>query len=181
MADAPPAGWFPVLTLLIGFGAHALFDWLKDRRATERERESRAATRKYQNLERRIGFQRQTLLDLQEAVLQLGRATSRINHLDKMAYRENGKWAKTLLPDDLDESYRAAHARTFMLAARVLDNSVRELVTKFKDYSAQVGYAKTHDEAERGMRALDGLTDELNERIGERLRSLDNEERAQLG
>jgi hypothetical protein len=138
-------------------------------------------TRKYQNLERRIGFQRQTLLDLQEAILQLGRATARVNHLDNMAYRETGKWAKTFLPDDLDENYRAAHARTFMFAARVLDDSVRELVAKFKDHSTQVGYAKSYDGAERGMRALEVLTDELNERIGDRLRTLDDEERAQLG
>jgi hypothetical protein len=45
--------------------------------------------------EQRIGFQRQTLLDLQEASMQLARSVAAIHHQDVMAYRSTGKWASS--------------------------------------------------------------------------------------
>ena len=68
------------------------------RSTVEREREARNATRRDQLFERRATFQRETLLALQEAASDLGRATGRISHLDTMAVRTTGK--TQLLPED---------------------------------------------------------------------------------
>jgi len=102
--------WFPVLTLLIGYGTKSLSDWIQNKRAIARDRETREAARHDQRVAQRITFQRETLLELQEVSMQLGRATGRANHLDEVAYHESNNWRKSLLPDDLDEAYRMAQA-----------------------------------------------------------------------
>jgi hypothetical protein len=94
MPDLTQTTWFPVVTLLIGMGTTSLTDWIKYRRDIARERDSREATRKEQRVERRVTFQRQTLLDLQEACVNLGRATGASHHKDGMAFKETGKWQK---------------------------------------------------------------------------------------
>jgi len=106
----------------------------------------------------------------------MSRFTGRIFHLDRMAFRQSGKWQRQLLPDDLDEGYRAAQARTFMLGVRVRDDSIRDSVEKFKACSAEVVYSLARADAERAMKSLEFEIDELNRRVGERLRKLDDAE-----
>src|SRR5687768_4612193 len=79
MLDMSPNEWFPVFTLLLGYGTKAFSDWFQHRRAREREREARDAARRDQLFERRTSFQRQTLLDLQEAIMRLTRTTAEAN------------------------------------------------------------------------------------------------------
>jgi hypothetical protein len=94
MADFTTTNWFPVLTLLLGFGVKSLSDWVDHRRMVERDHAARGAARKEKNLERRIDFQHQTLLDLQEACMQLACSTSAMHHQDIMAFRNTGVWQK---------------------------------------------------------------------------------------
>jgi hypothetical protein len=65
----------PVVTLILGFAISAVTDWIKYPRDSERERAARLETRRDQLSEQRRSFQRQTLLDLQEAIQDLARAT----------------------------------------------------------------------------------------------------------
>jgi hypothetical protein len=51
-------------------------------------------------------------------------------------------WHKTKLPEDLDEGYRLAQARMLMLAVRVRDDTIRDLVRDFKSCSTAVVTAK---------------------------------------
>ena len=53
---------------------------------------ARGAARWDQILERRNAFQRQTLLDLQEALMKLGRTCGQMHHQDVMTYRQTGEW-----------------------------------------------------------------------------------------
>src|SRR5262245_2512538 len=108
-------GWFPVLALLLGYALKAFTDWWHRRRTSKRERESTDEALSSHFLERRIAFQRQTLLDLQEAVMQLMRTTSVINLQDSAAFRETGQWHKEGLGDELSENHRLASARATML------------------------------------------------------------------
>src|SRR5262245_46466607 len=127
MPDGTP-GWFPVFTLLLGYALKALPDWLPHRRNKERQRESRETELGGHFLERRTSFQHQNVLDLQEAVNQLMHTTSVINLQDSAAFRETGQWHKQALGDELTENHRLASARATMLAVRVRDDSVRNLV-----------------------------------------------------
>jgi hypothetical protein len=176
MPDISSTSWFPVLTLLIGYGTKSLTDWFQHRRAVQREREAREATRQDQLFERRATFQRETLLALQEAAMKLGRATGAIHHKDIMALRTTGK--QQLLPADLDEDYRVAQARTSMLASRVRDNAVRELVEQFRKFSTESTLVKTQED-NRALTAMMQIHDQLNQRIGELLRTLDDADAAQ--
>jgi hypothetical protein len=176
MAEFTTTNWFPVLTLLLGFGAKSLSDWVDHRRIVERDHAARGAARKEKNLERRIDFQHQTLLDLQEACMQLARSTSAMHHQDIMAFRNTGVWQKQLFGDDLSESARLANAKTMMLAARVRDEVTRELVSRFKGYCNEIGSTETQQASEHALVNSTQVFDEVNKRIGELLRSLEDAE-----
>jgi hypothetical protein len=180
MPEITTSSWFPVLTLLLGYATKSLTDWLEHRRNTRREREAREAVRRDQLFERRTSFQRQTLLDLQEASMQLARSVGAIHHQDKMAYRSTGKWSKQLLGDELSEGNRLAQARTGLLGARVRDDTIRELIDKLKTYSAEVINSPTPEDSERAESSMTVVFDELNQRIGEVLRKLDDAEQMEL-
>jgi hypothetical protein len=98
--------------------------------------------------------------------MQLGRATGAIHHREKVSLRTTGKGQ--LLPDDLDEGYRLAQAKTSMLAARVRDIPVRDLVKQFRQFSFEI----TNNDL--SLDAAVQVHDQLNERIGELLRTLDD-------
>jgi hypothetical protein len=167
--------WLPtIITFLLGFGTKWLTDWAQHRRIVERDREAREATRREQLFERRATFQRETLLALQQAAAELGRATGRIGHLDTMAIRATGRTQR--LPDDLDEGYRLAQVRTSMLTVRVRDAAIRELAEQLRQLSVDSIDAKTEDDRDRIMNAAMQANIQLNERIGEVLRTLDDAE-----
>jgi hypothetical protein len=166
-----PAGWFPVFTLLLGYATKAVSDWLQHRRTSERERQAREAARLDRLSERRTNFQRQTLLDLQEAVMQLIRTTGAMHHRDVMAFRKTGEWQKQLFGEELSENNRLANVRCSMLAVRVRDDSVRDLVAVVKSHAGDAGMCASQEEGERAMRAMAAESEKLNQRIGELLRS----------
>jgi hypothetical protein len=168
-------GWFPVFTLLLGYAVKAVSDWLQHRRTSERERQAREAARQDQLFERRTAFQRQTLLDLQEAALQLVRTAGAMNHQDVMAFRKTGKWQKQLYDEALSEDSRLANARTSMLAVRVRDDSVRDLMAVVKNHAWNAGMCASLEEGDRALNAMAAEFEKLNQRIGEILRKLDDE------
>jgi len=174
MAEAT-VGWFPVLTLLLGYAVKAASDWLQHRRTSERERQAREAARQDQLFERRTTFQRQTLLDLQEAVMRLARSSGAMHHQDVMAFRKTGKWQRQLFDEELSENARLANARTSMLAVRVRDESVRSLVAVVKHHSAKAGLSTSEEEGNRELDAMAVEFERLNQRIGEVLRELDDD------
>jgi hypothetical protein len=149
---------------------------LGTRRTVAREREARAATRRDQRAASRITFQRETLLQLQGALQKLGRATGRTHHLDEMAYRKTGLWRKELLPEDLNEQYLAAQTQTSLLSSRVRDETVRHLVTTFRTCSTELAISTDGAQSFRSLRAMMAVSDELHSRIGELIRSIDDDD-----
>ena len=113
--------------------------------------------------------------------MQLARTTGAMQHLDKMAYRQTGKWQRQLFPEDLSENHRLANARTAMLTVRVRDESVRNLVQEFKDQCTHATRSATEKESERALMDMGTVFETLNERIGEILRQLDDEGGCPLG
>ncbi|MEJ0047153.1 MAG: hypothetical protein WDN04_14325 [Rhodospirillales bacterium] len=174
MADQ--VSWFPVLTLLLGFGTKSLADWWQDRRLTQREREAREAAQRERLLERRVEFQRETLLALQDAVMSLTRATGAANHQDEIAARDNGQWQKQLLPDDLDEQLRQAQALCSILASRVRDQKIRELTDALKGVCATAAMSRSQRDAADAIQGMGLVFQELNATVGALLRELDDAE-----
>lgn len=171
---ATTTAWFPVVTLLMGFGASALGEWLRDVRTIRREREARQARRHEESHERRANFQRQTLLDLQESLFVLGRATGSIHHQDRMAYKTTGQWRRNAVTNDVDEGFREAQVRSAILSVRIQDEIVRDYVSRYRTLCVDIGMVGSPERAEAALVESITLHDKLNERIGMLLRELDD-------
>jgi len=184
MSDAganTSSNWLPVIsaavTLIstsVGFISSQLMERSKDRHAYEREKEARESARRDNLFERRTEFQRQTLLDLQDAVMKLIRATGEMYHIDLMASRATGKWVKQLFPDELDNRAFSAGVQITVLGVRVRDKSIRDLLAQLKVHTDGVVFAKNQAEAEGSLGKMSDSFAALNARIGEVLRSLDD-------
>jgi hypothetical protein len=176
--------WFPVVTLIIGFAISSVSDWLKYRRDSERERAARIETRRDQRSEQRRNFQRQTLLELQEAVQDLARASGATHHHDEMAFRQTGRWQRDPLSEELNDQFFQANRRVLLLVVRVRDESLRSTVQRFKTLTNQTATFERGNSTDSDLRdasnaALQGavtLIEQIHERIGEILRTLDDEE-----
>jgi hypothetical protein len=170
MPDAQ-VSWLPFLTLLIGYGAKSFEDWIRHKREMAKDRETRRVTRHDQRVANRITFQRDTLLQLQNAVQTLARATGRTNQLDEIAYRKTNEWRKEQLPEDLNEGYFVASTQTALLSSRVRDDAVRQLVENFRTVSTNAILAETPADARRQLQGLMGISSELHGHIGKFVRT----------
>ena len=173
--------WFPVFMLLLGSAITVFIGAIENRRTLKRDREAREDARRDKLLEYRNEFQRDSLVQLQEAMFELGRATTLIHMHNKRSYAKTGEWHQQMYPEEINERERAAHGRTAMLVVRVRDDKVRELVQEFKDIAIQATMSsESKEEADRRMRQLQKKHVEMNQRIGELLRTLHDEETKML-
>jgi hypothetical protein len=170
-------GWFPVFTLLLGFAIKFISDAIEHKRALERDRETRRELRRDQLAQRSADFQRQTLLELQDALMDIGRSAGEMHHADRMAYVKSGAWQKQRYPEVLSEKNRTAYARTSMLTGRVRDAVVRDLVKEFKDHATNVTACDAPHLSDRAWEEMVSTGQQLHDRIGELLRTLNDEER----
>jgi hypothetical protein len=166
------------VSVLLGFATSWLSARYQNTATVKRERESRLAARSDQLAERRAEFQRQTLIELQDAVFDLMRATGAMHHQDEMAFRKTGQWQKQLLADELDQKALMSNRRTLMFKVRVRDGSLREMVGKLSNLSAQVAISIDRDHSNEAMTEAGELFGKVQERIGELMRTIDDEEQA---
>lgn len=168
--------WFPVATLLLGFFTKALFDWLDHRRTMAREREARKDARRAALGERRANFQRQTLLDLQDALARVQRCAASLHMEDRRVFHEKGQWQKHLYSEGLSEADRAAQVQSSMLMVRVRDEAVRALVEKVKSAAVSSSFTQGLEQSNDLLDQMGQLGEAANRRIGEVLRQLDDED-----
>jgi len=166
----------PALSAFGGFLLAALAEYLRDRRTREREREARADARRLQLFQRRSEFQRETLLNLQDAVFALSRAGGRVHHLDEMEFRKTGVWGGNHLPEDLNEEARLAAVKVSAFMVRVRDENVRELTKTFRDHATRLGVCRSREEGRQAAEAMGETIPLLHERIGLVLRKLDDDD-----
>lgn len=167
--------WFPLLTFVLGYIGRSLSEWIQERRLIRREQHARSASRKEHLEERRSNFQRENLLNLQEALFRLARGAGGAHHHDLMVAKRTGKWQKQLLPKDLDEMLTDAQARTAMFMVRTQDAGLREQVQQLKKLEVDITMARSRSDSEEAMASMGKLFIECNFRIGELLRRLDDE------
>ncbi|HEU0085030.1 MAG TPA: hypothetical protein VFQ87_19440 [Bradyrhizobium sp.] len=177
MADAATTSWFlTVVSLVAGYGLKSITDLVQHKWNVEKEREARKAARQDQRFQRRSAFQRETLLALQDACMDLGRATAQANSLNLAEFRASKTWNRRRLPDDLDESHRLAQARTQLLLVRVRDASVRQLAANLRELSAETLLGRSADDSEHALASMGLVFESLNNRIGELLREIDDDD-----
>jgi uncharacterized coiled-coil protein SlyX len=160
----------------LGFLTATLNERFRDQRTRAREVEARAEARRLHLFERRTDFQRETLLRLQDAVFELSRVVSKMNHLERMEYKKAGTWGKLMFPEELDDDSLKATVKTSMYMVRVRDQGIREMATTFRNLASKLNICKTPVEAEQTLMEMMAAIPPLHECIGIVLRKLDDEE-----
>ena len=176
MPDISPFAWVSVasaiggaiLTLLTG----AILDALKERRTRQRERESSTQSTQAADRDRQIRFQRQTLVDLQKGVEELGRTAAMMAVANTRSYEQTGEW-RANYGTELNERARLSLARTSHLGARVADEEIRRLLNDMQHWWWGVPLAGTRAESEAAFAKVQKVGKSLNERIGALLRQAD--------
>lgn len=167
--------WFPVFTLLLGYGLKAFSDWIQHRRTIIREREARDFTRTEKRYDRHIGLQWRSLLDLQETMHELGRYTARALYFDTLNQRADSAAPRKPLPEDINEGTRSYLAKTTLLIVRIHDDQVRAIADQLRSMARAVIYEmNSEDEKTRTLIEMSNVYDKLNERIGDLVRNIDN-------
>lgn len=165
--------WLPLITAVAGFASGGFTEWARDRRTYKRERDARDSARRSQQVDQRNEFQRKTLVDLQDAAMTLMQATTALHQFDLLSYVRVGKWHHELYPAEIDRDDQLANAATAILGVRVRDEEVRTLLQQSKDRLYEATVLSTNIENSRlAMREAGNKFVELNERIGEVLRTL---------
>ncbi|PYV75386.1 MAG: hypothetical protein DMG96_17365 [Acidobacteria bacterium] len=183
MADATAAsatGWLPVFTLLLGAGitlvATVITSLLQHRLTSQRERETRRELRRDQLAERRADFQRETLIQLQEATTDLSRAVGWASGQDETAFEQTGQWGKREHHTDVDVQANVAMGRTLMFMVRLRDRPLRDLVEEFRIQVIQVLGSTDKQHSHRSFANMQDEYEKVQRRLGELLRTLDDEE-----
>jgi hypothetical protein len=150
-----------VLTLAGGAGT----EWLRDRRVHRGAREDRRETRQ----EHRDDLQRETMIDLQDALQRFMRATAAIVHFDEMTKRERG--TQTMVPDGMSDEFYAAEVLTMKLSTRVRDGEVRGWVRQMIDEGKAAVMPHCEQPFEH-LKEAGRLLELTQERLGAYIRSL---------
>src|SRR5438105_955053 len=96
--------WFPAVTLAAGVLGTLGTQALRERWTSGREREARQAEREVA----RDAFQRETLLELQDVIVEMTRVTMKLHLHHRQSFAQSGRWSRDPEPDDLAETHRLA-------------------------------------------------------------------------
>lgn len=125
----------------------------------EREEKSRA-------------FQRDTLIELQDAVHDELRAVNLVYMADEAAYRATQTWGRKLLGEELNNKVHLAGRRTLLLSERIADDELREHLKSLRGLLTDVQMARDPSVAERAYMAAMVMGNPVMEHIGTVLRTL---------
>ncbi|WP_124363538.1 hypothetical protein [Pseudomonas sp. R3-52-08] len=180
MEGISPSIWFPVVTLVIGAFLKAFFDSWTEKRRAGFERESRVEKRKELILMQRIDIQRKALGDIQIAISDLMRCTTVLHLAECNMYQETGSWGESELTEDVNDRSRSAFRQVTLTKVRVRDEHVRDMAERLSKLCSQASFAISHNAAEDAVLDAGSLFNEFNEKVGESLRALEDEEQALL-
>lgn len=149
--------------VVIGYALKILEAWLQDRRSSARERRARIHD-----------FQRQTLIDLQDAMADLARACGEAHHEEFLAFKRSGRWGEFAGSNAISDRDYAARRKMLILCERVIDEQLRDLIGQFNAAAVRTGIPPTTSQAEADKTMLDlaAAFERANHRLGQVLRDL---------
>lgn len=180
MEGISPSVWFPVVTLVIGAFLKALFDSWTEKRRAGFDRESRVEKRKEIILLQRIDLQRKALGDIQIAISDLMRCTTVLHLAECKLYKETGNWGDGELAEEVNDRSRSAFREVTLAKVRVRDEQVRVMANNLATLCSKASFAISQNTAEDAVLGAGNLFNEFNEKVGESLRALEDEEQALL-
>jgi hypothetical protein len=167
----------PAVTLALGAVGTLGAQGLRERFTLGREREARTAERQVA----RDALQRETLLELQDAILRVVRNTSQLRIHHQIVYASKGTYARELDPPELSDENREAMAITTRLRQRVLDDELRQHVRDVQELCTQITMppqvmGETDEQAARRAEEASGRLardyNDLENHLGRVLRTL---------
>lgn len=160
------AAWGFVGTL-VGALASIGTSWIANRNA----RLLQSAKLQEDRAERAKAFQRETLIALQDSVLDALRLYARA-HIELVeATRKSGQWRKAMLSEEVNQGLLAANRRVAVLVERVADESVRAKVRALVSLGSDGVLAQNEHVAEAINMRIATELQPLQEAIGVALRS----------
>jgi hypothetical protein len=149
----------PAVALAVGFIGAMLTEYVRDASAVRRGRKRRLAD-----------LQRQSLIDLQDALAQLARASSSLASARRRRHAERNDWLPAEEFIVHHEALAEARMPVVTLVSRLDDIALRGLVGAFREADAALTTAETPQDAiEWQARLSDALVAAI-ERCGELLR-----------
>jgi len=164
------------LLVLSGFLAKALSDYLSDRRLSAREAEKRKEERQDAYRLRRFNSQRETLRDIQDQIVYLGRTITQSHHHYTLKHREGDPWHTTMLPEVLNDGVTKAQQEISKLNARIRSEEIRSLVVKIKVACTDVVMASSENHGDMLMMELMKLTEQFHSVVNEEFNRIDLDE-----
>lgn len=155
-----------LLGTVVGALSSIATTWLTALSMSKREQDKLREDR----FERARAFQRQTLIELQDAIHDAMRLASRAFIEDDNAARAGKEWGRNMLSDDVDEGLRVAQRRVAILSDRVADDDLRASVKSLMQVNTQVALARSKGEAESAMAQATSGAPSVLEHIGILLR-----------
>jgi hypothetical protein len=147
-------------SVLAGYLLKMASDWFGATNEEQRQRK-----------QRRDEFQNKTLLELQETTYTVMRGHVRVVHHHEMAFRSSGYWGTGRQSDEESQEMFGAQVRLGILRVRVEDDQVRAMSTSLVELLTDAVIARTGEEAHGRIDKARILFGDLNNRIGELLRS----------
>lgn len=154
----------PAGTGLVGYVLAGRNEQARDERAAKPEAVARRASVRERLGEQSHAFQRETLLELQDALQRQVRSVAKVILHDRRTLQEQG--TLTLLGPELDEENYEIGVTVRRLQQRVLGAGLREAVDAFRRHVTQIetSFAGVSDmNTEHGIRQLERLQLELGE------------------
>jgi hypothetical protein len=121
--------------------------------------------------ERAHSFQRETLLDLQEALHEWIRLITRAYFEDLQAFTISKEWGKNCLSEDVDEKSMLAQRKVSILIERLSDDTLRDSMKVLIKSASVILYANSREVAEQELRALTSRFIMIQSELGTVLRS----------
>lgn len=165
-----------VALFLLGFLTKSISDYFNHKRVLQRDSVQREEERADTYRLRRFNFQMDTLVQVQDAVFDLARNTSQINHHDYMNFKKGEVWKSIPIPLEIDIAFLKNQQKVIKLKARIRNEGIRDLIALFMDETLKVTTATSVSESERYMLIAMRTKTELDERIGEEFGLLDSDE-----
>lgn len=156
-----------LLGTIVGAAATLGVTWISGRQAFGLQRQAAS----YERLERHHAFQRDTLLQLQDALHDALRMMTRLHLEDVDSAKESGHWGRSF-SDEASEGFRVTSRRLSMLIERVEDDALRSDLRRVASAMFQVVMASSQAEAEAALARTYDDGEDVTERIGRVLRSL---------
>jgi hypothetical protein len=164
-AHVDAAVWGLIGTL-VGAAASIATSWLAVRSSAKLQQEKAREER----TERARAFQRETLLELQHAILDACRHVGSVHLEDMKAYAATKQWGNNMLADTLSEADLAARRRVLVLAERIVEDDLRTKVKSLMLTASNVLLAKNPEESKGRLQKVSDQLPLVMEPVGAALR-----------